>query len=296
MATLQATESNRRSLPIVSYLARKNRGWLLLGYVVIAVFAIWTIIPIYWELLTSFKTEAEINTIEVVLFPREFTFYHYVEVFTASKFPLFFRNSFVVAFSTMIVAMVVGSMGGYAMTRLRFFGRTTFARLLIYSYLAPGSVLFIPLYAMFVKLNLINNLAGVSIAYLTFTVPFCTWMLMGYFRSIPVELEEAALVDGATRWIALWRIIVPLAAPALVVVAVFSFTLSWNEFIFALVLLQKEELLTAPVGLTYFTIGDTTYWGAMMAASSLMMLLPVALYFFAQRWVVRGWTLGAFKS
>jgi multiple sugar transport system permease protein len=296
MATLQATESNRRSLPIVSYLARKNRGWLLLGYVVIAVFAIWTIIPIYWELLTSFKTEAEINTIEVVLFPREFTFYHYVEVFTASKFPLFFRNSFVVAFSTMIVAMVVGSMGGYAMTRLRFFGRTTFARLLIYSYLAPGSVLFIPLYAMFVKLNLINNLAGVSIAYLTFTVPFCTWMLMGYFRSIPVELEEAALVDGATRWIALWRIIVPLAAPALVVVAVFSFTLSWNEFIFALVLLQKEELLTAPVGLTYFTIGDTTYWGAMMAASSLMMLLPVALYFFAQRWVVRGWTLGAVKS
>ena len=296
MATKQATESNRRSIPIVSYLARKNRGWLLLGYVVIAAFAIWTIIPIYWELLTSFKTEAEINTIEVVLFPREFTFYHYVEVFTASKFPLFFRNSFVVAFLTMIVAMVVGSMGGYAMTRLRFFGRTTFARLLIYSYLAPGSVLFIPLYAMFVKLNLINNLAGVSIAYLTFTVPFCTWMLMGYFRSIPVELEEAALVDGATRWIALWRIIVPLAAPALVVVAVFSFTLSWNEFIFALVLLQKEELLTAPVGLTYFTIGDTTYWGAMMAASSLMMLLPVALYFFAQRWVVRGWTLGAVKT
>src|SRR5215469_5602782 len=296
MATLQATSPTRRSIPIVSYLARKNRGWLLLGYVVIAVFAIWTVIPIYWELLTSFKTEAEINTIEVVLFPREFTFYHYVEVFTASKFPLFFRNSFVVAFSTMIVAMIVGSMGGYAMTRLRFFGRTTFARLLIYSYLAPGSVLFIPLYAMFVKLNLINNLAGVSIAYLTFTVPFCTWMLMGYFRSIPVELEEAALVDGATRWIALWRIIVPLAAPALVVVAVFSFTLSWNEFIFALVLLQKEELLTAPVGLTYFTIGDTTYWGAMMAASSLMMLLPVALYFFAQRWVVRGWTLGAVKS
>jgi multiple sugar transport system permease protein len=292
----RASAPERRSIPIVSYLAKKDRGWLLLGYLIIAVLAIWTIIPIYWQILTSFKSEAEINTVEVVLFPREFTFYHYYEVFATSKFPIFFRNSFAVAFATMIVAMVFGSMGGYAMTRLRFLGRTTLARLLIYSYLAPGSILFIPIYAMFVTLGLTNSLVGVAIAYLTFTVPFCTWMLMGYFRSIPHELEEAALVDGATRWIALWRIIVPLAAPALVVVAVFSFTLSWNEFVYALVLLQKEDLLTAPVGLTYFTIGDTTYWGAMMAASSLMMLLPVALYFFAQRWVVSGWTLGAVKS
>src|SRR5712692_2333539 len=226
MATAQTTMTALRSLPVVSYLARKNRGWLLLGYVLLLVAALWAIIPIYWMILTSFKTEAEINTVEVVFFPRNFTLAHYIQVFTASKFPLFFRNSFVIAFSTMLVAMLVGSMGGYAMTRLRFFGRTTFARLLIYSYLAPGSVLFIPIYAMFVQLHLTNNLIGVAIAYLTFTVPFCTWLLMGYFRSIPIELEEAALVDGATRWVALWRIILPLAAPALVVVAVFSFTLS----------------------------------------------------------------------
>jgi multiple sugar transport system permease protein len=296
MATATRAAATARSIPLIAYLSKHNRGWLLLGYVILLVAAIWTIIPIYWMILTSFKTEAEINTIEVVFFPRHFSLEHYIAVFTASKFPLFFRNSFLVASVTTVAAIVVGAMGAYSMTRLRFVGRKAFARLLIYSYLAPGSILFIPIYAMFVKLGLTNNLGGVALAYLTFTVPFCTWMLMGYFRSIPVELEEAALVDGATRWTALWRIIVPLAAPAFVVVAVFSFTLSWNEFTYALVLLQKEDLLTAPVGLTYFTVGDTTYWGSMMAASSLMMLLPVALYLIGQRWVVRGWTLGAVKS
>jgi multiple sugar transport system permease protein len=212
------------------------------------------------------------------------------------KYPLFLRNSFIIAVTTTTAATIIGAIGAYSLTRLQFTGRHTFARLLVYSYLAPGSILFIPLYVMFVKLNLTNNLIGVAIAYLTFTVPFCTWMLMGYYRSIPRELEEAALVDGATRWTALWRIIVPLAAPAFVVVAVFSFTLSWNEFLYALVLLQKEDLLTAPVGLTYFTVGDTTFWGRMMAASTVMMLLPIALYLFGQRWVVSGWTLGAVKQ
>ncbi len=296
MASLSRTAAPSRTLPLVGYLGKRNRGWLLLGYLILLAAALWTIVPIYWMILTSVKTEAEINTVEVVFFPQHFSLEHYLAVFTASKFPLFFRNSFVIAAVTTAAATFVGSMGAYSLTRLRFVGRKTFARLLVYSYLAPGSILFIPIYAMFVRLGLTNNLGGVSLAYLTFTVPFCTWMLMGYFRSIPVELEEAALVDGATRWTALWRIIVPLAAPAFVVVAVFSFTLSWNEFTYALVLLQQEDLLTAPVGLTYFTIGDTTYWGSMMAASSLMMLLPVLLYLLGQRWVVSGWTLGAVKS
>jgi multiple sugar transport system permease protein len=187
-------------------------------------------------------------------------------------------------------------MAGYAISRLHFRGRALMARTLIYSYLVPASILFIPLFVLMVRLGLTNSLVGLSLAYLTFTVPFCTWMLIGYFRTVPVELEEAALVDGATKWTVLWRIIVPLSAPAMVVVAVFSFTLSWNEFLYALVLVQNKEFMTAPVGLTSFQIADQTFWGAMMSASTIMSIPPLLLYLVGQRWVIAGWTLGSVKG
>ena len=166
----------------------------------------------------------------------------------------------------------------------------------MYSYLAPGTMLFIPLFMMMNNLGLRDNLVGLVLADLTFSVPFAAWLLMGYFRSIPIELEEAAMVDGASRLTALLRIVLPLSGPALVVVAVFAFTLSWSEFLYAFVLIQSPAKMTAPVGLFSYLNGDTTYWGQMMAAATIMSIPPLLLYFFGQRWVISGWTAGAVKN
>jgi multiple sugar transport system permease protein len=287
-----------RSIPIITWLSRKNRGWYLVAYILLVLLTIWTLFPFYWQVATSLRSDASTYAKEISLIPTEITFEHYRTVFTSrtSQFPLQLMNSAMVAVGTTLVAMVVASLGAYALTRLRFLGRAGLARLLVYSYLAPGTVLFIPLFVMMSNLGLRDNLFGLSLTYLTFAVPFSTWMLIGYFKSLPIELEEAAMVDGASRLTVLRKIVMPLSAPAMVVVAVFSFTLSWNEFLFALVLITAKEKLTAPVGLSSYIVADVFYWGQMMAAATVMSLPPLLLYLIGQRWVIAGWTAGAVKS
>jgi multiple sugar transport system permease protein len=284
-----------RSLPL-SFFGRKTNWWLIAGYLALIVFVFWTIIPIYWMVLTSFKSGVSLYNFDEALWPRTFVLDGYRDTLVKSPFPTFFMNSFIVAVSTTIVSAILGSLAAYAITRLHFLGRNVSARVLVAAYLAPSSMLFIPMYALMSWLKLTNTLWGLALAYLTFTIPFCTWMLIGYFKSIPVELEEAALVDGANRFTALWRIIVPLSAPAMVVVAIFAFTLSWNEFTYALVLVQRKDVVTAPIGLTFFQVGDMLNWVAIMAAATMMSIPPVLLYLVGQRWVVSGWTMGAVKG
>lgn len=294
MSTMTGTA--RRPSSIQRWWSKGNHRWLTIGYVVLIVATIWTVLPLYWVFVSSLKPDSLFYDSQDVLFPSRFTVAHYVDMVFHSTFPINLRNSLVVAATTALLSTVVGSMAGYALVRLQFAGRNAFARTLIFCYLAPGSVLFIPIFGMMVSLHLTNSLFGLGLTYLTFTVPFCTWMMMGYMRTVPVELEEAALVDGANRWLILWRIILPLTVPALVVVLVFSFTLSWNEFLYALVLVQKQDVMTAPVGLAFLQAGDTFYWGKMMAASTLMSIPPMLLYLFGQRWLVSGWTLGSVKG
>jgi ABC-type glycerol-3-phosphate transport system permease component len=290
-------EPARRSASFLSWLNRKNRGWYLAGYLLILLLSLWTIFPFYWQLATSVRSDVDLYTAKVDLFPKALTLEHYAKTFAPnSPFTTQFSNSFIVAVATTLIAIVSGSMAGYALTRLRFFGRAALARILVYAYLAPATMLFIPLFVMMQSVGLRDNLFGLVLAHLTFAVPFATWMMMGYFKSVPVELEEAAMVDGASRLTALWRIVMPLSAPAIVVVAVFAFTLSWNEFLYALVLVQAKDKMTAPIGLTSYVVGDVFYWGQMMAAATVMSLPPLLLYLFGQRWVVAGWTAGAVKS
>jgi multiple sugar transport system permease protein len=287
-----------RPAPLVGWLARKNRGWYLIGYIILVVLALWTLFPFYWQVATSLRRDVDTYAKEIAIVPRSITFEHYATVFTSptSQFGIQIRNSALVSVATTLISIVVGAAAAYALTRLKFLGRAGMARVLVYAYLAPGTVLFIPLFVMMSNLGLRDNLIGLMLAYLTFTVPFSTWMLIGYFRSLPVELEEAAMVDGADRLTVLWRIVMPLSAPAIVVVAVFAFTLSWNEFLYALVLVQKKETMTAPVGLSAYVVADVFYWGQMMAAATLMSIPPLLLYLIGQRWVIAGWTAGAVKS
>ena len=286
-----------RSTSLVGWLTRKNRGWYALAYVLLAVLSIWTIFPFYWQLATSLRRDVDLYSTSLALIPTSLTLDHYARVFgPASPFAGQFLNSFILGVAVTVVAVAIGALAAYALSRLRFFARGALARVLVYAYLAPGTMLFIPLFVMMNNLGLRDSLVGLALAHLTFSVPFAAWLLMGYFRSIPVELEEAAMVDGASRLTALLRIVLPLSGPALVVVAVFAFTLSWNEFLYAFVLIQSPTRMTAPVGLFSYLNGDTTYWGQMMAAATVMSVPPLLLYFFGQRWVISGWTAGAVKS
>ncbi|MGI9148842.1 MAG: carbohydrate ABC transporter permease [Chloroflexota bacterium] len=286
-----------RSARRVSWLARKNSGWYVLAYVLLAVLSIWTIFPFYWQLATSFRHDVDLYSTSLALVPTTLTLEHYARVFApGSPFSGQFLNSALVGVAVTLIAVSIGALAAYALSRMRYFGRGALARVLVYAYLAPGTMLFIPLFMMMNNLGLRDNLIGLVLADLTFSVPFAAWLLMGYFRSIPIELEEAAMVDGASRLTALLRIVLPLSAPALVVVAVFAFTLSWSEFLYAFVLIQSPAKMTAPVGLFSYLNGDTTYWGQMMAAATIMSIPPLLLYFFGQRWVISGWTAGAVKN
>ena len=280
----------------------KRRGqirrsfWRAFTWPVLGFGLIWTLFPFYWMITTALKPNDDMYRPEPLLVPVRITLAHFHKVFFDSRFPTFFRNSTIVALATTILSLAVGIFAAYAIVRLDFRGKNAIARGLIFSYLVPPVLLFIPLFELIFKFDLLNTLQGLVLAYLTFTVPFTTWLLMGYFRTVPVALEEAALVDGCTRLTALLRVTLPLSMPAIVVTALFSFTLSWNEFLYALTFTSTAASQTVTVGLTSTVAEDVFFWGVMMAASFLIAIPPVLLYLLGQRWVVRGLTAGAVKG
>ena len=258
-------------------------------------FGLWTILPIYWIIVTAIKPNLLIYR-EPSLFPSQVTGDHFAFVLTKTPFLQYVKNSLTVTAVTTVLAMIIGTLAAYAIVRLSFRGRQWFARGAVVTYLVPGSLLFIPMFQVIYSIGLIDNIVGLMVTYLTFTVPFATWMMIGYFRNIPIELEDAALVDGCSRLQALVRIMVPIALPALAVVALFAFTLSWNEFLYALVFIGSDSQKTLTVGLIGLVRGDTFPWGPMMAAALLGALPPTIVYIFSQRWVVSGLAAGSVKG
>jgi multiple sugar transport system permease protein len=273
---------------------RRLFRWI--GNGLLLVMLVWTLVPFYWMIATSLKADREIYGFEATLVPHHPTLAAYVRLFQQTPFVKYVRNSTIIAVSTTAVSLVFGCLGAYALARLRFRGRRLIARGLVFTYLVPPSLLFIPLFTMMSALSLVDTHQGLILAYLGFTVPFCTWLLMGYFRSVPLELEEAALVDGCTRLGALIRVVLPMSLPALAVVAFFSFTQAWNEFLYANVFVNSVEVRTITTGLTLFIVEDVFFWGPMMGAAFLSALPPLAVYLIFQRWVVKGLTLGAVKG
>jgi ABC-type glycerol-3-phosphate transport system permease component len=245
---------------------------------------------------TSLKHDKEIYGYEATLIPERPTWANYVTVFRETPYLLFLRNSMAVALGSTIVSIVIACLGAYAIARLSFPGRALLARGLVFTYLVPTSLLFIPMFAMMSVLRLTDSLHGLIIAYLGFDVPFCTWLLMGYFRAIPVELEEAARVDGCNRISALVRIVLPMSLPALVVVTFFSFTHAWNEFLYAHVFTSSSSARTVTTGLATFMSQDVFFWGPLMASTVMSALPPVLMFLVFQRWVVKGLTLGGVKG
>ncbi len=277
-------------------MARLRRLTSLAGYAVLVVLVVWTLGPLYWMVTTSLKTNSEIYGTAATLWPHRPTLANYGVLFAKTPFLVYFRNSTLIALVTTALTVLTSVLGAYALVRLDFPGRRLLARLLVYTYLVPQSLLFIPLFAILVNVGLSNTRSGLVLAYLGFTVPFCTWLLMGYFMSVPVELEEAGLVDGCSRAGVLFRIIMPVTLPALAVTAFFSFTLSWNEYLYASVFVSDVNAKTIPTGIPSFIIEDVFFWGPMMASTVLSAIPPLAVYFVFQRWLITGLTLGAVKG
>lgn len=262
--------------------------------VILALF--WSLAPIYWIVVTSLKTSREIYAVPPTLLPARATLANFNTALFSSKFPQFVLNSATVAISVTLISAVVGALAAYPIARMEFKGRGATARAIVMAYLLPPSLLFIPLFLVLQNLGLINTKTGLVIAYLTFTVPFCTWMLIGYFRTIPRELDEAATVDGATRLQTLLKVVLPIAKPGLAVVALFAFTHAWNEFLYALVFVHSNDTKTFTAGLTGLIMGDTFIWGQLMASSVIAIVPILIIYIVAQRYIVEGLAAGSVKG
>ena len=256
---------------------------------------LFVLFPVYWMVITSLKLPREIFRVPS-LWPQVFTGAHYRILIDDKEFLVAIRNSFIVASSVTLISLVVASLAAYSMVRFRYRFKGLIGRLILFAYLTPTSLLFIPLSILIARLQLGNTLHGLIFVYLTFSLPVSTWMLQAYFAAVPRELEEQGMIDGLSRLGALFRIVLPLSAPGLAAVAIFTFTGAWNELLLALVLITSESRRTAPLALNYLITSDVLPWGPLMAGAVLSSVPLMILYFVAQRYIVQGITAGSVKG
>jgi len=276
-----------------------RQRWEKIGsHVLLVPFLLFALFPFYFMAITSVKTDRELYDRQAVplLIRQGPTLEHYTKLLWESQFLTWTKNSLLVTFLATVVSLAIGTVAAYALARLKFVGVGGLGTAIFVTYLVPTSLLFLPLAQVVNWLGLGDSKWALVVTYPTFLVPFCTWLLIGYFRTVPKEVEECALVDGATRLQALWRIILPIAVPGLVCAALFAFTLSWNEFIYALTFTSSSEEITASVGVTSELIrGDIYFWGQLMAGAMLGSIPIVILYVFFLDYYVSGLTAGALK-
>jgi multiple sugar transport system permease protein len=267
----------------------------VLSYAALTVAVLLVLFPIYWMVITSLKLPREIYRVPS-LWPKTFTLDNFSKLLSDGGFLIAIRNSLIVSTIVTLISVIISSFAAYSMVRFRYRFRGVFGRLILFAYLTPGSLLFIPLSIVMAQLKLGNSLVGLVFVYLTFSLPLSTWLLQGYFRGVPRELEEQGMIDGLTRFGALIRIVLPLSAPGIAAVAIFTFTGAWNELLFALVLITSESQRTAPLALNYLITSDVLPWGPLMAGAVVSSVPLMILYFVAQRFMVAGMTEGSVKG
>ncbi len=252
--------------------------------------------PFFWMGSTALKDSREIFVTPPSLWPNSFTFEHVERLFSETKFLTYFRNSLVVSFSVVGVTLLLATPAAYSLTRFRFFGREQAAATILFTYMFAPIMIIIPFYVMMRFLGLTNTHLGLVMAYTAFCLPFSLWMLRSFFQSIPVEIEEAALTDGANRLQALTYVVVPLALPGMIATGILTFILSWNDYIFARILLSRDELKTLPVGIADLYNASVVDWGMIMAAGLLVITPVLAVFVFVQKYMVAGWGAGGVKG
>jgi len=270
------------------------KKWLIA--LLLFLFIILVLLPFYWMACTSFKGFDQLYGNESPLIPRPWVLTNYIELFQKTEFIYWFRNSVIVSLGATLISLGAGCLGGYALTRLKFFGSSTISSSILITYLVPPAILFIPLYVILRSLKMINSLWALIITYPTFSIPFSTWLLMGFFKSIPKELEESALIDGASRFKVFLYIVLPLCAPGILAAGLNAFILAWNEFLYALIFIQDVKLKTLSVGIQELILGDVYLWQQLMAAS-VITTIPVVMFFvYLQKYMIEGLMVGAVKG
>ncbi len=288
MATILARQAKRR----------RHLGKAIVVYGTVLFFLITTLVPFIWMAVSSVKPNTELyNTKEAPFLVYHPTLNHYKYMFTKYPFARWMVNTFVISVLSTGLSLFLGILGGYSLARLRFRGAQVLGLCIFVTYLVPRTLLFVPLAYVVRSFGLFDSIWSLVLVYPTFLIPFCTWLLMGYFKGIPKEVEECAMIDGCSRMGALFKIALPLSLPGIVSAGLFAFTLSWNEFIYALTFIQSTVNETVAVGAVgSLTVGDTFFWGSLMGAA-LLGSVPVALiYSFFLEYLVEGLTAGAVKG
>jgi len=282
---------------------KDRRRTLIWSYFFLCLFVVFFLTPPIYMFITSLKTSAEISAESNPWWVYSPTLANYIELLTQNTYLTFFRNSAIVAVLTVIITMLISVIAAFALARMKFWGSATLATGVFLTYLVPETLLFIPLFKMFAWVNetfdiqLMNHWWTLIILYPTLTVPFCTWIMIGYFASIPKELDEAALIDGATWIQTLTKIFIPVALPGIIAATIFCFTVSWAQFLYPLAFTTSTTELVLPVGIVTTLIkGDVFNWGQIMAGALLGAAPPLIIYAFLMDYYIAGLTAGATKG
>ncbi|HTY68282.1 MAG TPA: carbohydrate ABC transporter permease [Alphaproteobacteria bacterium] len=279
---------------------KRNRRWaLILSYVFLIMFAIFFLTPPYYMIVTALKSNEEVAHMahNPWFIYDGVTFEHFVNLMTKSDFPIYFRNTVIVTVCTVAITMVVSVLAAFSLSRMKFWGSGMLATGIFLTYLIPESLLFIPLFQIVRGLGLLNSYWGMVLVYPTLTVPFCTWIMIGYFGSIPKELDEAAVIDGASHMQMLLRIFIPVALPGIIAATIFAFTVSWADFVYPMAFLYSSDQQVLTVGtVTSLIRADVYQWGLLMAGALIAAAPPLLIYAFLMDYYIAGLTAGATKG
>ena len=264
-------------------------------YITLGLFAVVVLLPILWMLSTSFKIESETIIIPPRWIPETFTIEAYQRLWEEYPFLTYFKNSIIIVLGAVIVSVAFACLAGYGVTRFKFKGKKGFTTFLLVTQMFPSIMLLIPYYKVLDTYGLNDSLLGMTLVYISFTIPFCTWMMIGFFKTIPTSLDEAAIIDGCSRWKVFLKVILPLTLPGIASSAIYAFITVWNEYMFAQTLLISPELKTLPLGIAELNGFYKILWNDMMAASVIASIPLVILFVFMQKYFVSGLTAGAVK-
>jgi multiple sugar transport system permease protein len=275
---------------------RKSRSMWVFIYGALAVMLVYNLLPFFWMVISSFKSEMEVTLYPATLLPDVFTTDAYQKMWFQEGFLLYFKNSLIVSMTTALLSSLVGIFAGYGFSRFRFRGRLGLMTMFLATQMVPGVLLVGPYFKMMTLTHLYDTLFGLILAQTSITLPFSVWMIKGYMDTVPIEIDQAAQVDGASRLQTMFLCIVPLVLPGLVATMIFAFLLSWGDLLWALCLINSPSKQTMTLGITQLVGQFRVYWSEIMAATVIASIIPAALYLFLQQYLVKGFTEAAVKE